>query len=250
MMRLGVNIDHIATIREARKITYPDPVDGALIVESAGAGGITVHLRQDRRHIKERDVELLKRIVSTHLNVELSLNEEILGLILKIHPDACCLVPERVEEITTEGGLDIISNLEKVKTTAKRLKDEGIFTTIFVEPDENIIKRAPDCGADAVEINTGKYSETQNAQANPPAKVGRRRAGNREIERIQKAASLVRSLGLEVHAGHGLNYKNVSDIIKIPEIVELNIGHSIIGRAIFVGLENAVKEMLALINKG
>ena len=237
-MRLGVNIDHIATIREARKISYPDPVDGALIVESAGADGITVHLRQDRRHIKERDVELLKRIVSTHLNVELSLNEEILGLILKIHPDACCLVPERVEEITTEGGLDIISNLGKVKKTAKRLKDEGIFTTIFIEPDENIIKRAPDCGADAVEINTGKYSETQNAQTK-----------SREIERIQKAASLVRSLGLEVHAGHGLNYKNVSDIIKIPEIVELNIGHSIIGRAIFVGLENAVKEMLELVKK-
>ncbi len=243
-MRLGVNIDHIATIREARKISYPDPVDGALIVESAGADGITVHLRQDRRHIKERDVELLKRIVSTHLNVELSLNEEILGLILKIHPDACCLVPERVEEITTEGGLDIISNLGKVKTTAKRLKDEGIFTTIFIEPDENIIKRAPDCGVDAVEINTGKYSEVELIRKD----FIKGSHLNSELERIQKAAFLVRSLGLEVHAGHGLNYKNVSDIVKIPEIEELNIGHSIIGRAIFVGLENAVKEMLALIS--
>ncbi|MDI6840565.1 MAG: pyridoxine 5'-phosphate synthase [bacterium] len=235
-MRLGVNIDHIATIREARKADFPDPVQAAVLVELAGAYGITIHLRQDRRHIKERDVELLKRTIKSHLNVELSLNKEILDFILKVKPDACCLVPERVEEVTTEGGLNIIKFMESTKDAIKELKNAGILATVFIEPEEELIKTAPACYADAIEINTGKYSD---------AKTTKEREC--ELNRIKSAAKLAHSLGLEVHAGHGLNYHNVQPIVKISEIVELNIGHSIISRAVFVGLERAVREMMTLI---
>ena len=233
-MRLGVNIDHIATIREARKIDFPDPVQAAVFAELAGAHGITVHLRQDRRHINERDDELLKATLKTHLNVEISLNKEILEFIKSVKPGACCLVPEKVEEITTEGGLNIMKFIEPIKNVVRELKEKGIKTTIFIEPDEELIKRAPECGVDAIEINTGKYSEAN---------------GNidEELKRIKNAAVLAKSLGLKVHAGHGLNYYNVKPVAEIPEIEELNIGHSIIGRAIFVGLERAVKEMIELI---
>lgn len=236
MTRLGVNIDHVATIREARKIDFPDPVQAAVIVELAGAYGVTVHLRQDRRHIKERDVELLKRTLKTHLNVEISLNREILDFIISIKPDACCLVPERVEEITTEGGLNIIKFIEPTKKAVQELKAQGIRTTVFIEPDEELIKRAPECEVDAIELNTSKYSE---AKTNADIQ--------KELARIKNAAKLAHSLGLEVHAGHGLNWYNVRPVAEVPEIVELNIGHSIIGRAIFIGLERAVKELLNLL---
>jgi len=236
MTRLGVNIDHIATIREVRKVDFPDPVQAAVFVELAGAYGITVHLRQDRRHIKERDVELLRRTIKSHLNVELSLNREILDFILKVKPDACCLVPERVEEVTTEGGLNIIKFMGPVKGIIKELKKAGILVTVFIEPDEELINRAPECGADAIEINTAKYSEAKSAQDI-----------EKELTRIKNAAKLAHSLGFDVHAGHGLNYSNVQPVAKITNIVELNIGHSIISRAVFVGLEQAVREMMELI---
>lgn len=233
MIRLGVNIDHIATIREARKIDYPDPVQAAVLVELTDAYGITVHIRQDRRHIKERDIELLKATLKTCLNVEVSLDKEILDYISKIKPDSCCLVPERAEEITTEGGLNIIKFKESTKDAVQKLKFAGIFVSVFIEPEEELIKEVPALGVDAIEINTGKYSE---AKTNPQIE--------KELVRIEKGAQLARSLGLEVHAGHGLNYHNVMPVAKVPEIVELNIGHSIIARAVFVGLERAVKEML------
>ena len=238
MTRLGVNIDHIATIREARKIDFPDPVQAGAIVELTGAYGVTVHLRQDRRHIKERDIGLLKQTLKTHLNVEISLNDEIVEFISSIKPDACCLVPERVEEITTEGGLNIIKFTEPTKIVTQKLKAQGIKITAFIEPEERLIKRAIECGVSAIEINTSKYSE---AKSDSDRK--------KELIRIKKAGKLAHSLGLEVHAGHGLNWYNVRAIAEIPEIVELNIGHSIIGRAIFVGLERAIKEILELINK-
>ncbi len=232
-MRLGVNIDHIATIREARGIDSPDPVQAAVFVELAGAYGITVHLRQDRRHIKERDVKLLNATLKTHLNVEISLNKEILEIITSIKPGACCLVPERIEEITTEGGLNIIKFIEPIKKVVKELKENGIKTTLFIEPDEELIKRVPEFEVDAIEINTNKYSECKDI--------------TNEVKRIKNAAVLAKSFGLEVHAGHGLNYYNAKPIAEISEIEELNIGHSIIGRAVFVGLERAVKEMIELI---
>jgi pyridoxine 5-phosphate synthase len=237
MTRLGVNIDHIATIREARKIDFPDPVQAAVLVELAGAYGVTVHLRQDRRHIKERDVELLKQTLKTHLNVEISLNKEIVEFIKKVKPHACCLVPERVEEVTTEGGLNIIKFMDPIKSVTKELEEEGIRTTIFIEPEKDLIKRVPDCNLSAIEINTGKYAEAKNSKDI-----------KKELTRIKEAAKFAHSLGLEVHAGHGLNWYNVRPIAEIQEIVELNIGHSIIGRAIFVGLERAIKELLDLIN--
>lgn len=236
MTRLGVNIDHVATVREARKIDYPDPVQAAVLVEKAGAYGITVHLRQDRRHINERDVEQLKRTIKTHLNVELSLSKEIIDFIVKIKPHACCLVPERAEEVTTEGGLNIVNFMSPTREAVKVLKDTGILTTVFIEPDEELIKAAPECNVDAIEINTGKYSEAKEKAEK-----------EKELKRIKVAASLADSLGLEVHAGHGLNCDNVTPVAMVPEIVELNIGHSIIGRAIFVGLEKAVEEMIELI---
>ncbi|MBI4722823.1 MAG: pyridoxine 5'-phosphate synthase [Candidatus Stahlbacteria bacterium] len=235
-MRLGVNIDHIATIREARGIDLPDPVQAAAIVELTGAYGITVHLRKDRRHIKERDVELLKRTLKTHLNVEISLDSEILEFIKSIQPDACCLVPERVEEITTEGGLNIIKFIQPTKNTVQELKAMGIKTTAFIEPDEELIKTAPKCEVDAIEINTSKYADAKTIKDR-----------QNELVRIKNAAQIAHSFGLEVHAGHGLNWYNVQPIAKIQEIVELNIGHSIIARAIFVGLERAVKEILDLL---
>lgn len=238
MIRLGVNIDHVATIREARKINYPDPVQAAVLAELAGADSITVHLRQDRRHIKERDVELLKATLNINLNVELSLDKEITDFILKAKPFSCCLVPERVEEITTEGGLDIIKFREPVRQAIKELKKVGIITAVFIEPDEAMVKSVPHCGADAIEFNTGKYSE-----ARSPAEL------SNEIARLKNAARFAKSLGIEVHAGHGLNYHNLGPVCSISEIEELNIGHSIISRAIFVGMERAVKDMIGLMKR-
>ena len=238
MLRLGVNIDHIATIREARKTQFPDPVQAAVLVELAGADSITVHLRQDRRHINERDVELLKNTLNIKLNVEIALTKEIIDFIVKVKPFSCCLVPERAEEITTEGGLDIIKFAEPAKQAVRTLKKAGIYAAVFIEPDESMIKYAPQCEAGVVELNTGKYADATN-----PSEI------SDELLRIKNAAKLAKSLNLEVHAGHGLHYNNVIPIARIPEIEELNIGHSIISRAMFVGLEKAIREMGKLMGR-
>jgi pyridoxine 5-phosphate synthase len=228
-MRLGVNVDHIATIREARGTKYPDPVEAALLAESAGADGITCHIRVDRRHIKERDVKLLKELVKTHLNVECSLDSEIQKFLKSVKPDWVCLVPERPEEITTEGGLDIRKVKEKVKKTTAEFKNSGVKVTFFVEPEKELVELSLKLGADAVELNTGSWCDEPTEE--------------RKLRKIEDAAQVAITLGIEVHAGHGLNLQNIGDIVEIEEISELNIGHSIIARSLIVGIERAVSEM-------
>ena len=233
MVRLGVNIDHVATIREARKTVIPDPVEAALIAERVGCDGITAHLRQDERHIKRRDIELLSRVIKTKLNIELSTTPRIVSFVKKVKPDWACLVPERIEEITTEGGLDIFKQGKKLTKTISELKSKGIKVTLFIEPEKKIVEKAKELGADAIEINTKSYA------LRPESK--------KEMKRIVKSARLAHSLGLEVHAGHDLNYKNLYRITEVEEIEEVNIGHSIIARAVFIGLERAVKELLEIL---
>ena len=238
MTRLGVNIDHVATVREARKIDIPDPVYAAVLAELAGADGITVHLRGDRRHIKERDVELLSKFVKTRLNIEMATTTEMFEIACKVKPYSVTLVPEKKEEVTTEGGLDVILNQSVLKTLIPEYKSHNIKVSIFVDPDNEQIKRCIKLNADIIEINTGKYAETED-----------QRERELELEKIKNAARFAAKSGLKVAAGHGLNYRNVKPIAQIPEIEELNIGHAIIARAIFVGLEKAVREMKELIKK-
>jgi len=233
MIRLGVNVDHIATIREARRTVIPDPVEAALIAERAGCDGITAHLRQDERHIKRRDIELFREIIKTKLNIELSTTPGIVSFVKRVKPDWACLVPERIEEITTEGGLDIFKQEKELKKVIPELKGKGIKVTLFIEPEKNIVEKAKELGSDAIEINTKSY--------------GLRPDSKTEIKRIIESAKHAKSLGLEVHAGHDLNYRNLYRMTEIEEIEEVNIGHSIIARAIFVGLERAVKEMLEIL---
>jgi len=235
MIRLGVNVDHVATVRQARRVDVPDPVEAALLAEKAGADGITVHLREDRRHIQERDVQLLRRQVRTKLNLEMAVTLAMMAYAETLRPDDACFVPEKREELTTEGGLDVVAHKIKVREGVKRLQDRGIHVSLFVDPEVNQIESAKEAGAHAVEIHTGTYCNA--------ALAGR----DRERETIAKAAILARSLGLEVHGGHGLNYENVLPIAGIPEFVELNIGHSIIARAVIVGIEAAVREMKELL---
>jgi len=238
MARLGVNIDHVATIREARKSFEPDPVAAAVLATLGGADGITIHLRGDRRHINERDLRFLREIVKTHLNLEMAVTTEMVKLALEVRPEAVCLVPERKEEITTEGGLDILKVASKLKRVIPQLAEAGILVTGFIEPEEKVIKACQELGFQAIEINTKSYSEAKGWKAL-----------KKELLRIEEAAKLAKELGLEVHAGHGLNYWNVSPIVSIREIVELNIGHSIISRAVLVGLERAVKAMAELVHQ-
>lgn len=235
-MRLGVNIDHIATIREARKGSEPDPVAAALIAEMAGADGITVHLRGDRRHIQERDVRLLREVVKTRLNVEMAAAAETIKFITAIKPDTATLVPERREEITTEGGLDVALNASILTRSITTLIDAGVTVSLFVDPDLDQIKACQKTGARKIEINTGKFADARSMEVQET-----------EWEKIRNAAQLAQRFGLEVLAGHGLNYHNVSRIVAIEEIVELNIGHSIVARAALAGLERAVKEMKQLL---
>ncbi len=234
-VKLGVNLDHIATIREARKAEEPDPVQAALLAELGGADGITVHLRADRRHIKERDVELLRRTVKTMLNVEMGATEEMVEVALKTLPHQVTLVPERREEITTEGGLDVVLQGEFIKPLISKLLAAEIAVSIFVDPDPEQIRACAKLGIPAVEINTGRYAESE--------------GGEKELFAIEKAARLASKLGLKVLAGHGLNYWNVKDIVAIEEIEELNIGHAIVSRAVFVGLKEAVAQMKALLRR-
>jgi pyridoxine 5-phosphate synthase len=234
MIRLGVNVDHVATVRQARGIDVPDPVAAALLAEKGGADGITVHLREDRRHIQQRDVERLRAKLKVKLNLEMAVTPEMVRLAEEIRPDDACFVPERRRELTTEGGLDVAAQKFKIRDAALRLQARGIRVGLFVDPDEKQIEASRETGAHAVEIHTGGYA---NAKGD----------GLKELGAIAAAVALGRRLGLEVHAGHGLNYDNVTPIARIPEIVELNIGHSIVARAIMVGMEQAVREMKGLL---
>jgi pyridoxine 5-phosphate synthase len=237
MIRLGVNVDHVATVRQARRIDVPDPVQAALLAEAAGAQGITAHLREDRRHIQERDIELLRARIKTKLNLEMAVTPAMVALAEKIRPDDACFVPEKREELTTEGGLDVVAQKAKITQAVRRLQDNGIRVSLFVDPDQAQIESASEIGAHGIELHTGSYCNT----------VGAPR--EKELQAVISGAKLARSLGLEVHAGHGLNLDNVVPIARIPEIVELNIGHSIIARAIIVGIGEAVREMKELLNR-
>ena len=232
--RLGINVDHVATVRQARRIEIPDPVEAALLAEKGGADGITVHLREDRRHIQERDVERMREKLATKLNLEMAVIPEMLEFAERIRPDDVCLVPERREELTTEGGLNVIAHRDRVKETVDRLQAAGIHVNLFIDPEKQQIEVSREIGAHGIEIHTGQYCDA----------AGDRK---RELQEVKRAASLAHGLGLEVHGGHGLNYDNVLPIVAIPEIVELNIGHSIIARAILVGMERAVIEMKNLL---
>jgi pyridoxine 5-phosphate synthase len=234
-MRLAVNIDHIATIREARKAREPEPVAAAVLAELAGARGITVHLRGDRRHIKERDVDLLRQVVTTKLNIEMAATPEMVGIASRIRPDQVTLVPEQPHELTTQGGLDVVANRTTVQDAVAALRRTGITVSIFIDPDPAQVTASREVGADAIEINTGGYSDA--APADRPAR----------LDAVRQAAVAAAAQGLEVLAGHGLTYVNVHPIAAIREIVELNIGHSIVARSALVGLERAVREMAALL---
>ncbi len=243
--KLNVNIDHVATIREARKTIEPSIITAAVICEQAGADGITVHLRGDRRHIQDRDIELLRDVVTTYLNVEMAATDEMVGIALRTKPDAVSLVPESPNEITTEGGLDVVGNFENVKNVVEKLKEAGIFVSIFLDPDSEQIEAANGVGAQQVELCTAEYAE-MTLSSRAAHGEGAEKA-SAEVERIQRAAVHAKSLGLIVAAGHGLTYRNVGALAAIPEIAEFNIGHNIISRAVFVGLNQAVREMIEAI---
>jgi pyridoxine 5-phosphate synthase len=233
-IELGINIDHVATVRQARRAPYPDPVHAALLAEQAGADNITLHLREDRRHIQDRDVHALRPLLQTRMNLEMGMTPEMLEIAAGVRPQDCCLVPEKRQEITTEGGLEVAGDLERVTAAVKKLSAAGIRVALFIAPDLAQIEAAKRSGAPVIELHTGTYAEaTGSAQA-------------RELERLASAAKRAANLGLEVHAGHGLTYHNVGPVAAIGEIVELNIGHCIIGRAIFTGLQSAVADMKAL----
>jgi pyridoxine 5-phosphate synthase len=230
--RLGVNIDHVATVRQARRAPEPDPIQAAVLAELGGADGITVHLRHDRRHIQDRDVEILRQVVKTRLNVEMAATQEMLRLALTVKPEQVTLVPERREELTTEGGLDVVLNSVQLRPVVKTLSEAGIEVSLFVDTDFEQVKEAHKIDAHAVEINTAAYADARDARTREAA-----------LRRVTDAARLGRKLGLHVHAGHGLTYQNVGAVAAIPEISELNIGHNIVARAVLVGMERAVKEM-------
>ncbi len=234
-MRLGVNIDHVATVRQARMAPEPEPVTAALLAELAGAHGITVHLRSDRRHIQERDLELLRRVVATKLNVEMAATTEMIEIAARVQPDQVTLVPEQPQELTTTGGLDVVRHAEALEQAVGSLRGAGIRTSLFIDADLSQVERAAQVGAQAVEINTGPYADA--------AEAGR----TAHRERVARAAAAASGQGLEVLAGHGLTYRNVGRVASVPGIEELNIGHSIVARAVLVGMERAVREMLALL---
>jgi pyridoxine 5-phosphate synthase len=240
--KLNVNIDHVATIREARKTIEPSIITAAVICEQSGADGITVHLRQDRRHIQDRDIELLRDVVTTYLNVEMAATDEMTSIALRTKPDAVSLVPENPNEVTTEGGLDVVGNFDNVKTAVEKLKAAGIFVSIFIDPDLEQIEAASRAGAQQVELCTAEYAElTLSSRA---AHGEGAQKASAEISRIAAAADHAKDLGLIVAAGHGLTYRNVGSLAAIPAITEFNIGHNIISRSVFVGLNQAVREMI------
>lgn len=235
-MKLGINIDHIATLRQARGTTYPDPVVGALLCEYAGANSIVAHLREDRRHIRERDILLIREAIKISFNLEMSINKDIVDFALNIKPHQATLVPEKRQELTTEGGIDLIKNYKKVETAVKKMQQKGIRVSLFIDPLKAQLEKAKKIGAEHIEFNTGKYSESKS-----PKDI------IKEIKKLKEAASLAKKMGFFVAAGHGLDYENVKEIEKIKEIEELNIGHSIICRSVFVGMVAAVEEMAKLL---
>lgn len=232
---LGVNIDHVATLREARGTRYPDPIQAAIDAEQAGADGITLHLREDRRHIQERDVRMLKEILQTRMNLEMAVTEEMIGIASDVSPQSVCLVPERREELTTEGGLDVVSHESRIADACLRLADAGTVVSLFIDAEKSQIDAALRCQAPVIEIHTGHYANLLDEQE--------QRA---ELEKISAAVAYAHGCGLQVNAGHGLHYHNVERIAAIDNIVELNIGHAIIARALFIGLQAAVAEMKRL----
>jgi pyridoxine 5-phosphate synthase len=235
-LRLGINIDHVATVRNARGGEHPDPIMAAKIAEKAGADGITAHLREDRRHIRDDDIFRIKEEIGLPLNFEMAATEEMLQIALKVKPHACCLVPEKRAEVTTEGGLDVISGQQYLTIFTRKLKDAGIRVSLFIDPDSAQVEAAKEIGADIVELHTGSYSHA---------------SGDKQIKQLQRiinAAQAAEKIGIECHAGHGLNFDNVQGVAEIKNIVELNIGHFLIGEAIFIGLEAAIKKMRALMD--
>ncbi|CAG9000492.1 MAG: Pyridoxine 5'-phosphate synthase [Candidatus Celerinatantimonas neptuna] len=232
---LGVNIDHIATLRQARGTRYPDPVYAAALAESAGADGITIHLREDRRHIQDRDLTLISQTVQTRLNLEMAVTDEMVEIACQRHPDFVCLVPENRQELTTEGGLDVIGAQSKITAAVERLQDTGIKVSLFIDADREQIEASHACGARFVELHTGHYADAEDDSSQQS-----------ELKKISAGASLASDLGLKVNAGHGLHYHNVKAIAALPEIYELNIGHAIIARAVMVGLSQAVRDMKSL----
>jgi pyridoxine 5-phosphate synthase len=236
-IELGINIDHVATVRQARRAPYPDPVHAALLAEQAGADNITLHLREDRRHIQDRDVRALRPLLLSRMNLEMGITAEMLDIAVDVRPHDVCLVPENRAEITTEGGLDVAADPVRVTDALQRLTQAGIRVALFIAPDGAQVDAAKRCGAPVIELHTGSYAEASGS------------ARARELERLAAAARRAASLGLEVHAGHGLTYHNVTPVAAIPEIVELNIGHCIVARAIFTGLAQAVRDMKALMKE-
>jgi pyridoxine 5-phosphate synthase len=237
--RLGVNVDHVATLRQARRAAYPDPVAAAQLAELGGADQITIHLREDRRHIQERDLRILRQTVTTRLNLEMAATAEMVKIAYDVKPDACTLVPERREELTTEGGLDVAGGRDHVRKIVKTLRDAEILVSIFVDPDVDQVRAAHRAEAQVVEIHTGRYCDAR--------LPGDQR---RELTRIVDAARAAAKLGLAVAAGHGLNYRNAGPVAAIPEVEELNIGHAIVARAVLVGMERAVREMREIVSRG
>ena len=233
MLKLGVNVDHVATVREARGVSYPNPLEAALLCEQVGAWGITAHLREDRRHMHDHDlVELVAKV--KYLNMEMAATEEMLNIAAELKPHSACLVPEKREELTTEGGLEVAGNLPWITEATQRLQADNIIVSLFIDPDKNQIQAAKDSGAEYIELHTGTFANNSGE------------AQHKELNRLIVAAEFGESLGLKVNAGHGIDYVNIAEILKIPHLHELNIGHSIIARAVIVGIEKAVSEMLDL----
>lgn len=236
MLRLGVNIDHVATVRQARLAVYPDPVEAALLCEKAGADQITAHLREDRRHIQDAD---MKRLVSETkcVNMEMAVTDEMVGIASELRPHSCCLVPEKRQELTTEGGLDVLGGFDRVKNAVAALHQAGILISLFIDPDKRQIEAAKECGTDYIELHTGTFANNSGEKQ------------DKELERLIRAAELANSLGIKVNAGHGIDYVNIAKILTIPHLKELNIGHSIVARAVMTGMVEAVKEMIDLMSE-
>lgn len=235
---LGVNIDHVATLRQARGTFYPEPVQAALVAEQAGADGITAHLREDRRHIQDRDIVLLQQMLHTRLNMEMAVTDEMIGIAMEVGPAACCLVPEKREELTTEGGLDVAASPQRMRDACTALAQAGIEVSLFIDPDEKQIDAALAAGAPVIELHTGRYADAES--------IAEQR---QELERIRIAAQYAHDLGLQVNAGHGLHFHNVEAICRIPQIVELNIGHSIIAQAVISGLDQTIRDLKAIMRQ-
>lgn len=239
MPKLGVNIDHVATVRQARRGVEPDPVWAAVQAELGGADGITLHLREDRRHIQDRDARLLRETVSVKYNLEMAATDEMVAIACELKPDQATLVPERREEITTEGGLDVAGNIERITQVTRTLQQAGVVVSLFIDPDEKQVRAAKSIGVEAVELHTGRYAEARGEHAI-----------QREFEALKRAGEAAHELGLTLHLGHGLNYTNTKRILEIPYVEEWNIGHSIVSRALFVGMAEAVREMKRIMERG